>query len=101
MIYHVNSNVEMKGFRCYFVAEETVSGSGAKLFSGARLMHSDGTSTELRLIKAEPTGDADAVYDLLGRKSNGQRNGVVIKNGDPSHRSLMFRPLSAFDSLLP
>lgn len=80
-IYYVDSEVEMKGFRCYFVAEETVSGSGAKLFSGARLMHSDGTSTELRLIKAEPTGDADAVYDLLGRKCVEQTKGVVIKNG--------------------
>ena len=81
-IYHVNSEVEMKGFRCYFVAEETVSGSGAKLFNGARLMHSDGTSTDLRLIKAEPTGDADAVYDLLGRKRDGQTKGVVVKNGN-------------------
>ena len=80
-IYYVDSDVEMKGFRCYFVAEETASGSGAKLFSGARLMHFDGSSTELRLIKAEAEGEDGAVYDLLGRKSNGQTNGVVIKNG--------------------
>ena len=81
-IYYVDSEVELKGFRCYFVAEETTGTSdAAKLFSGARLMHFDGSSTELRLIKAEAEGDVDAVYDLLGRKSNGQTNGIVIKNG--------------------
>ena len=88
-IYHVNSEVEMKGFRCYFVAEESTTGSteegtgevGTSMFSNARVLHSDGTSTDLRLIKAEPAGDADAVYDLLGRKGDGQTKGVVIKNG--------------------
>ena len=80
-IYYVDSDVEMKGFRCYFVAEETASGSGAKLFSGARLMHFDGSSTELRLIKAEAEGEDGAVYDLLGRKRDGQTKGLVIKNG--------------------
>ena len=80
-IYYVNSDVEMKGFRCYFVAEETVSGNAAKLFSSARLMHFDGTSTDLRLIDAEATGDTDAVYDLLGRKRDAQTKGLVIKNG--------------------
>lgn len=88
-IYHVNSEVEIKGFRCYFVAEESTTGSteegsgtvGTSMFSNARVLHSDGTSTDLRLIKAEPAGDADAVYDLLGRKRDGQTKGVVIKNG--------------------
>ena len=81
-IYYVDSEVELKGFRCYFVAEETSGTSGAaKLFSGARLMHFDGSSTDLRLIKADSVGEGSAVYDLLGRKSNGQRKGVSIKNG--------------------
>ena len=81
-IYYVDSEVELKGFRCYFVAEETSGTSGAaKLFSGARLMHFDGSSTDLRLIKADSVGEGSAVYDLLGRKNNGQTNGVVIKNG--------------------
>ncbi len=73
MIYHVNSDVEMKGFRCYFVAK------GA--FSNAKVIHSDGTSTDLRLIDAKATGDTDAVYDLLGRKRDAQTKGLVIKNG--------------------
>ena len=72
-IYPVNSNVEMKGFRCYFVAK------GA--FSNAKVIHSDGTSTDLRLIDAKATGDTDAVYDLLGRKRDAQTKGLVIKNG--------------------
>ena len=72
-IYHVNSDVEMKGLRCYFVAK------GA--FSNAKVIHSDGTSTDLRLIDAEATGDTDAVYDLLGRKRDAQTKGLVIKNG--------------------
>lgn len=72
-IYHVNSDVEMKGFRCYFVAK------GA--FSNAKVIHSDGTSTDLRLIDAKATGDTDAVYDLLGRKRDAQTKGLVIKNG--------------------
>ena len=80
MIYHVNSNVEMKGFRCYFVAKDTQA-SSANIFSNAKVMHSDGTSTDLRLIDAEATGDTGAVYDLLGRKRDEQTKGIVIENG--------------------
>ena len=83
-IYHVNSDVEMKGFRCYFVAEESAAGStaeGASLFSSAKVMHADGTSTDLRLIKADTTGEGGAVYDLLGRKCVEQTKGIVIENG--------------------
>lgn len=72
-IYRVNSDVEMKGFRCYFVAKG--------VFSNAKVIHSDGTSTDLRLIDAKATGDTDAVYDLLGRKRDAQTKGLVIKNG--------------------
>ena len=79
-IYHVNSDVEMKGFRCYFVAEDTQA-SSANIFSNAKVMHSDGTSTDLRLIDAEATGDTGAVYDLLGRKRDEQTKGIVIENG--------------------
>ena len=83
-IYYVNSDVEMKGFRCYFVAEESAAGSpaeGASLFSSAKVMHADGTSTDLRLIKADATGEGGAVYDLLGRKRDEQTKGIVIVNG--------------------
>ena len=83
-IYYVNSDVEMKGFRCYFVAEESAAGStaeGASLFSRAKVMHADGTSTDLRLIKADATDEGDAVYDLLGRKRDEQTKGIVIVNG--------------------
>ncbi len=80
-IYYVNSDVEMKGFRCYFVAEDAAGTSGTSMFSNARVQHYDGSTTDLRLIKAESTGDADAVYDLLGRKCVEQTKGVVIENG--------------------
>ena len=81
-IYYVDSEVELKGFRCYFVADETAGTSdAAKLFSGARLMHFDGSSTDLRLIKADAVGEGSAVYDLLGRKRDRQTKGLVIKNG--------------------
>ena len=83
-IYHVNSDVEMKGFHCYFVAKESTTGpsvGGSGAFSNAKVIHSDGTSTDLRLIDAEATGDTDAVYDLLGRKRDAQTKGLVIKNG--------------------
>ena len=83
-IYHVNSDVEMKGLRCYFVAKESTtepSEGGSGVFSNAKVIHSDGTSTDLRLIDAEATGDTDAVYDLLGRKRDAQTKGLVIKNG--------------------
>ena len=79
-IYYVNSDVEMKGFRCYFVAEESTT-EPSSMFSNAKVIHSDGTSTDLRLIDAEATGDTDAVYDLLGRKRDAQTKGLVIKNG--------------------
>ena len=88
-IYFVNSDVEMKGFRCYFVAEESAAGSteegsgtvGTSMFSNARVLHSDGSSTDLRLIKADATGEGGAVYDLLGRKRDEQTKGIVIVNG--------------------
>ena len=83
-IYHVNTDVEMKGFHCYFVAKESTTGpsvGGSGAFSNAKVIHSDGTSTDLRLIDAEATGDTDAVYDLLGRKRDAQTKGLVIKNG--------------------
>ena len=83
-IYHVNSDVEMKGLRCYFVAKESTtepSEGGSSMFSNAKVIHSDGTSTDLRLIDAKATGDTDAVYDLLGRKRDAQTKGLVIKNG--------------------
>ena len=88
-IYHVNSDVEMKGFRCYFVAKESATGSteegsstvGTSMFSNARVLHSDGSSTDLRLIKADATGEGGAVYDLLGRKRDEQTKGIVIENG--------------------
>ena len=88
-IYYVNSDVEMKGFRCYFVAEESTTGSaeegtgavGSSMFSNARVLHSDGSATDLRLIKADTTGEGGAVYDLLGRKRDEQTKGIVIENG--------------------
>ena len=83
-IYPVNSDVEMKGLRCYFVAKESPtepSVGGSSMFSNAKVIHSDGTSTDLRLIDSEATGDTDAVYDLLGRKRDAQTKGLVIKNG--------------------
>ena len=83
-IYHVNSDVEMKGFHCYFVAKESTTGpsvGGSDAFSNAKVIHSDGTSTDLRLIDSEATGDTNAVYDLLGRKRDAQTKGLVIKNG--------------------
>ena len=88
-IYYVDSEVEMKGFRCYFVAEESTTGSteggtgalGTSMFSNARVLHSDGSSTDLRLIKADTTGEGGAVYDLLGRKRDEQTKGIVIENG--------------------
>ena len=83
-IYPVNSDVEMKGLRCYFVAKESTtepSVGGSSMFSNAKVIHSDGTSTDLRLIDSEATGDTDAVYDLLGRKRDAQTKGLVIKNG--------------------
>ena len=45
------------------------------------MIHADGSSTDLRLIDSEATGDTDAVYDLLGRKRDAQTKGLVIKNG--------------------
>ena len=83
-IYHVNSDVEMKGLRCYFVAKESTtepSEGGSSAFSNAKVIHSDGSSTDLRLIDSEATGDTNAVYDLLGRKRDAQTKGLVIKNG--------------------
>lgn len=80
-IYYVNSDVEMKGFRCYFLAEEIAETSSTSMFSNARVLHSDGTTTDLRLIKADTTGEGGAVYDLLGRKRDEQTKGIVIENG--------------------
>ena len=89
-IYLVNSDVEMKGLRCYFVAKESTtepSEGGSSAFSNAKVIHSDGSSTDLRLIDSEATGDTDAVYDLLGRRRNERTKGLVIVNGKKAFRN--------------
>lgn len=84
-IYHVadGQTVTMNGFRCYFTVKSTSSAAAATVFQAARLIHSDGTTTDMKLVEVGSTADGQRIYDLQGveqTNSNMQR-GVYIKNG--------------------
>ena len=79
-IYHVVSGqkVAMNGFRCYVLADETTSAALSK----ARLVHSDGTTTSLRLVE-DGRDSGGRLYDLQGVELNEGNlpGGVYIKDG--------------------
>ena len=78
-IYLVDSDVEMKGFRCYFSAPEV---SATSLFSKAMVLHGDGSTTAIRLVETGKTnGNGKGVYDLLGRPRDAKDKDILIKGG--------------------
>ena len=78
-IYLVDSDVEMKGFRCYFSAPEV---SATSLFSKAMVLHGDGSTTAIRLVETgKANGNGKGVYDLLGRPRDAKDKDILIKGG--------------------
>ena len=81
-IYHVanGQNVLLNGFRAYITAGK----AAAAALSKARILHSDGSTTDLHLVEVGSTADGkQRVYDLQGieQNANSQQHGVRIKGG--------------------
>ena len=81
-IMHVadGQQIAMNGFRGYITANE----AAAKVLSKARIMHSDGSTTNLTLVEVGSAADGkQRIYDLQGieHSSDSQQRGVYIKGG--------------------
>ena len=82
-ILHVGDGQQiiLNGFRAYI----TASKAAAKALAKARISHSDGTTTALRLVEVGSTADGrQRVYDLQGVEQNdcgARQRGVYIKGG--------------------
>ena len=81
-IMHVadGRQIAMDGFRGYITANE----AAANALSKARIVHSDGSTTDLRLVEVGTSADgSQRVYDLQGieHSSDLQQRGVYIKGG--------------------
>ena len=78
-VYRVNSDVLMRGFRCYFICSGGTS-SSAPLFGNASIEHDDGTTTSLELIETDSMND-DKIYDIVGRRQTALQKGIMIISG--------------------
>ena len=81
-IMHVANGrqIPMNGFRGYITANE----AAANALSKARIVHSDGSTTDLRLVEVGSNADgSQRIYDLQGieQSSDSQQRGVYIKGG--------------------
>ena len=79
-IMHVANGrqIVMNGFRGYITANE----AAANALSKARIVHSDGSTTDLRLVEVGSTADGkQRIYNLQGieQNSDSQQRGVYIK----------------------
>lgn len=84
-IYHATKGkaITMNGFRCYLTVKASSAAAAASVFSSARMVHGDGTTTGLKLVEVGTTTDGQRVYDLQGiEQGNGNvHRGVYIKGG--------------------
>ena len=68
------------GYRCYFCVKST-GGAAVPSLGAARVVHADGTVTNIRLIDTG-LGTADTrIYDMQGRQHSGLQRGVNIVGG--------------------
>lgn len=75
VVYHLTSDMTMKGFRGYFVEN---SGSESKISEAWKL---DGETTGIAAIETDDDNDAP-VYNIAGQRVSGTAaKGVYIKNG--------------------
>lgn len=70
----VGSNIIMNGFRCYILTSEPTA------LSAARMVHNDGTTTDLRMVEIGSTSEGQRVYNIQGMQTDEQvESGVYIK----------------------
>ena len=77
-IYKVGDGqyVAMKGFRCWLTTSNT------NAFTSARLVHVNGSTTDLRVVEVGTAADGSRIYDLQGIETlKPAKTGVYIKNG--------------------
>lgn len=71
-----SEKASLKGLRAYF--ELPADAEGSKLMMV--FMDEDGSTTSINGVEAIAADNAEA-FDLNGRKLNGQKSGIIIKNG--------------------
>lgn len=71
-----SDKASLKGLRAYF--ELPADAEGSKLMMV--FMDEDGSTTSINGVEAIAADNAEA-FDLNGRKFNGQKSGIIIKNG--------------------
>lgn len=71
-----SDKASLKGLRAYF--ELPADAEGSKLMMV--FMYEDGSTTSINGVEAIAADNAEA-FDLNGRKLNGQKAGIIIKNG--------------------
>jgi len=71
-----SDKASLKGLRAYF--ELPADAEGSKLMMV--FMDEDGSTTSINGVEAIAADNAEA-FDLNGRKLNGQKSGIIIKNG--------------------
>ena len=75
-----SSPVLSPGFRCWF-SVTNASGTGAALLQTARIVHADGSTTDIRLIDRGTAPDGSRIYDMQGMEHSGMVHGVNIVGG--------------------
>ena len=73
----------MSGFRCWFKVTYAggTSGTTGQVLKSARLMHSDGTVTNIRLIDTGLGTGSTHIYDIQGIRHDEMRRGLNIVGG--------------------
>ena len=68
------------GYRCWFKVTDA-SGTKAQTLNSARVMHADGTATDIRLIDTGLTDGNARIYDVQGIQHNEMQKGINIVSG--------------------
>lgn len=82
LLYQAGSrnSVSMLGFRCW-LSVTSADGTKAQALGAARVIHADGTTTDIRLVDMGSTDDGSRIYDLQGIEQDAMQRGLNITRG--------------------
>lgn len=82
LLYQAGSrnSVSMQGFRCW-LSVTSADGTKAQALGAARVIHADGTATDIRLVDMGSTADGSRIYDLQGIEQDAMQRGLNITRG--------------------
>ena len=82
ILYQAGSrnSVSMQGFRCW-LSVTSADGTKAQSLGAARVIHADGTATDIRLVDMGSTADGSRIYDLQGIEQDSMQRGLNITRG--------------------